>query len=496
MILNRLTRYTGLLAILLVAFFTASCGGGGGGSGVATDAGAGSVTLLITDAPADDYDEINVTFTRAELLSEEGRVLLFSGVKTVDLLDLQAHSDLFSVTTGVPAGTYEKIRLTVRDIELVTKDADGNVIESINADVVANGKLDLNPRGSFTVADGGSLVVELDMDANALHITQTGNGRVIVRPVVFVNVLSDVFDGKLVRYSGTVESRDDVAWTFELCNTTLSWKRHSDDDDDDDGTRCLTVQVDEQTSLFDADGTPTTFDMIMVGERATAIGRLTGMQTTYQDQDDHYYALTLLAEVVELAPAGWFAAFKGLTRSLPATNEDAFDLELASGQGFAAGDVVPVWLRPEAKLYSMTGEPIEVQDFELGVRTVAEGLMLLSEPESPYIRPNLVFHVLDDAETLEGRLDPATIDVDLRTLSLTVDSLVRCVRVSADAVILLLTDMSTALETEHLSLAELAALSGLYDAQLSGEEATDGCFVAERMILSAAPPPPDPMPVL
>ena len=77
-----------------------SCGGGGGGGGdsvvdaagdVAT-ADKGTVTLLVTDAPTDDFKEINLTILKAELLCDSGNQVLFSGVKEFDLLRLDGRN--------------------------------------------------------------------------------------------------------------------------------------------------------------------------------------------------------------------------------------------------------------------------------------------------------------------------------------------------------------------------------------------------------------------
>jgi hypothetical protein len=52
-----------------------------------------------------------------------------------------------------------------------------------------SGKIDLNPRGPFTVTPGGTLSVRLDMDANkAIHVHPSKPGWYIFRPVVFVDI--------------------------------------------------------------------------------------------------------------------------------------------------------------------------------------------------------------------------------------------------------------------------------------------------------------------
>ena len=110
----------------LVALLVVACGGGSGGSS-AVSGGTGSVAIAMTDGAAEDFDEINVTVVKIELLSDSGRVTIYAGNKTFNLLDLADKAELFAIRDGVPAGRYSKIRLTLTGIELVKKDADGKV---------------------------------------------------------------------------------------------------------------------------------------------------------------------------------------------------------------------------------------------------------------------------------------------------------------------------------------------------------------------------------
>ena len=213
--LYRLFRF---MAIPVISLFLFACGGGGGGDSTATGtvspAGTGTVTLLVTDAPSDDFSAINLTVTQAELISDQGSVVLFSGIKTFDLLQLATATEIFSVT-DVPAGSYDKIRLTLTDIELVMKDGS----PSMYPDLPGNGKLDLNPRGSFDVAAGDSLMLQLDMDAEkSIKVTGTGNAmKYQFRPVVFVKIVNNSADTKLVRLQGEAYNLDYTGGSFDLC---------------------------------------------------------------------------------------------------------------------------------------------------------------------------------------------------------------------------------------------------------------------------------------
>jgi hypothetical protein len=118
-----------LLAGLLLALLLSPCGGSSSGGSNPATAGTGSVALALTDAPAVEFQEINIAVVKAELLSEEGHITVFEGHKEFNLLDL-TDARVFAVHDHAPAGEYSKIRLTVSEMELVRTDADGNVIET------------------------------------------------------------------------------------------------------------------------------------------------------------------------------------------------------------------------------------------------------------------------------------------------------------------------------------------------------------------------------
>ena len=132
---TKTNRYGYSLVILLFLAALTGCGGGGSSSGSTSTAGTGTVGLTLTDAPTDDLDAVNVTIVKAELLSDSGRVTIFQGKETVNLLDYRSDARFLSLAPNVPAGTYEKIRLTLSDIELV-KCEDGAVIQPVDVDDV------------------------------------------------------------------------------------------------------------------------------------------------------------------------------------------------------------------------------------------------------------------------------------------------------------------------------------------------------------------------
>ncbi|MDH3283033.1 MAG: DUF4382 domain-containing protein, partial [Gammaproteobacteria bacterium] len=199
------------LALLVSALL--GCAAEGDNSASPAERPTGTVNILFTDAPSDDFSAINVTISRIELLpfndddadsdtdaddsdlsSNDGdsdsdrpnrRAMLFSGDATFDLLRLENFTNLFSITPNVPSGEYRKIRLTVSALELI--DADTGL--PILLDVPGNGKIDLLSRSPFLVEPDTTLLVTIDIDAKrSIHVSADDEDGYRFRPVVFVSV--------------------------------------------------------------------------------------------------------------------------------------------------------------------------------------------------------------------------------------------------------------------------------------------------------------------
>lgn len=254
-----------ILAMALVLPFT-GCGGGGGSStgdtSGASSGETGTVALMLTDGPADDYDHIWITISRATLLTEEGesQVVIFEPDQPVeyDLLNLRPENEedageLLTVE-AVPVGMYAKIRLEVENVRGETVLPDGSVeVESFR---LPSGKIDLNPRGQFYVAADKTIAITLDIDCDkSIHIS--GN-KVNFRPVVFVSIESvDQFD-RCPRFlhgsvSALIYGEDEVTPVgFELSIT--------------DSGKTLDINIDESTVIIDASGAIANALALMVGD--------------------------------------------------------------------------------------------------------------------------------------------------------------------------------------------------------------------------------------
>lgn len=184
-----------------IAIFLGGCGGSSGGgdgsSGVSdSSSGTGTVSVLLTDGPADDYENIWIWVTEVSLIPPEGDgdrapVVIFQSSEgyKVDLLDYRDKDFLLTVNGDVAVGVYEKVRLGVSKIESKAKEE----FQGVSCDgkwKLPSGKIDLNPRGSFKVEPGETLSIRLDIDANkSINLHTAGqSGKCIFRPVVFVDI--------------------------------------------------------------------------------------------------------------------------------------------------------------------------------------------------------------------------------------------------------------------------------------------------------------------
>jgi hypothetical protein len=203
----------GVVLGLLALVGLPACGESGSGNAPA----AGTVTLAMTDAPADELTALTVTIDSATLIGEDGPVsipLPDGAPITLNILDLDGINQILA-TASVPAGRYAKLRLEIRDATVTWPD---ETVEPVT--IVANGKVDLNFQGHIEVLDGGSVTIQLDFSAeDSLKLTETGNGRLILRPQIFVNTglaAGDPDNPLIDDLRGVVASVDAAARTFEL----------------------------------------------------------------------------------------------------------------------------------------------------------------------------------------------------------------------------------------------------------------------------------------
>lgn len=479
----RLRPCLALFSVILFSLLLASCGGGGGGGGGSASvapAGTGGVALLLTDGPASDFDEINIDVIRAELFCDSGRYTLFrdSNGKTFNLLELEDDGRIFAIREGIPAGRCNKIRLTLTGIELVKKDDNGNITEKAYPKLPGNGKLDLVPRGDFLVTSGRTILVQIDMDAGkSIHIVGTGSGKYQFRPVVFVDIISNLFPGKLVRAHGVIDDIDNDDGEFELCNLEISLLR---DDSTLQRHGCIEVSVVNATSIFDEDGLPARFRDLKEGEEATVYGRLEREDDDHDDDDNSRELddLELVASVIELGPEGTFLTLKGTGRSSVDSGNDEFLMEIAPNQGFGSGTVVSVLIQDGTKIVNRRGKVLGPDDIDSGVAMRVDGVLdTTTDPDT--LRAALIVLDMDAArqERISGTIG-SNPDGSCGLTLMTDTGDISVKTRNANAFLVTATDGNGS--SEPIPVNDL--VSG-QTADMYGEsDPSDGCFDAETII--------------
>lgn len=264
-------RKKNILSILLgaaLALLLVGCGGGGGTGDTpsATATGAtGQVALMLTDGPADDYDQILITIRQVQLLPTDGSdpVVVFNPDEPVvyDLLDLRPQDDedggALLAVGDVPAGSYSKIRLVVDSVV--------GVQGAVNIDFkLSSGKIDLNPQGSFEVEAGVTLAVTLDIDCDkSIHVS--GNHKNF-RPVVFVDIERahpDFHCPRVVQGDIAALAYGEDGETVVGFDMTLNR-----------GKVTIPVLLDEASVIIDDQGDVADAQMLAVGDAVSVRGRL------------------------------------------------------------------------------------------------------------------------------------------------------------------------------------------------------------------------------
>ncbi len=362
---SRTRAFSLLCSVFALALWLSACGNGGGSSPAPGSAsgGNGSVAVLMTDGPDSEFDEINVSVTRIELLSEAGRVTIFEGERTFDLLRLSEVSNFFVLAEGVPAGPYNKIRMTLGDLELVRKNDQGDVIETFHPKLPGNRKLDLNPRMPFSVVAGATLSLEIDMDAKkSIHIVGTGADKYQFRPVVFVRILDASVPGKIMRLEGMVDGAPNGD-AFKLCLG-------------DGASLCVEVHVDGDTALFNDQAIAIGLDGLGDGDSVVVYARFRPDDDSPANDadDDTEDDFDVDALVVEVGPPGTFVALTGTASDVATNNIFPFVIDPAQA-GLDAGTTVQVELQAATRIFSKEADVLDASAIADGVTGTASGLL-------------------------------------------------------------------------------------------------------------------------
>jgi hypothetical protein len=455
-------RFLSALAGLAIIVLIASCSGGGGGDGSGPSgfnappaaSGPASVSVLLTDASSDDYDAAIATITCVKLIGENGQQEIFSGSATVDLLKLRDFVELVTVNENVEPDVISKIRLCLSSLILVKYDNDGEIEKEDIVDLVANGKMDLLLAEKVAILPGEKYYISFDFDMDkSLKIIETGNGKIKVRPVIFVHVgrLPGFKEG-LTRIFGEVtrlaEAEDFPV--LQICSSRLMATPFGMDDEVDLPERCVKVVLDGRTGVFSPDGLPLRADTgcllydtdrcLMIGDLVTIVGFLglededgegptpklfslddSTLMKKDHDSDSHADSdsdsdsdsdggdrppvpdldFVLRAIVIENGPMGTFARLRGELLS-EVGMDDQYKFLVGPQQGFGPDTMMLGQLYPTSRIFKFDGTEIRRQELMAGDGALVDGVVILSGPSEPMEPEPVAGEEAEDANVLRS----------------------------------------------------------------------------------------------
>lgn len=470
-----------LCAVALLALLS-GCGGGGGGLDpiggegppVADDGSAtGSLGITVGDNPARDFDEILITVNSVAIIGDddEDPLLLSEEPFTFDLLALEAATELLLAVDDVPVGSYNKIRLQLDSIVLNQLDEDGEVTRSENARLVANGKLDLNPRGPFEIAEGRVVIVQLDIRAGPAFLITPGAGPIIFRPVVFVDILGDADVRRITFLTGRIQlladPEDENA--FELCDARALTGRGAGDRQLGECRRIdLASAEDEETVFFDRDGNPIEFGAVDDQAPAIVAGRLLAVDGR----------LGFEALMVQLGERSDFKRIRGVLADDLA--DDRFRLRDRSDPEHEG---LFVQVQPGALLFDQRGELLDTSVLTEGTRVRAMGLLIpgSGDEETRLLATAIAVEVEpadeDEQTTLRGQItaiDDNRIDLMLE------EGGTGCAVFSNETTF---TEVTTTEDGQSVTNVTAEALAVEQLIEVIGTEGENGCVAAMEIII-------------
>ena len=224
--LGKLRKTTGWglawLGLAALALF-ASCSATSTGIG-----GTGSLNVLVTDSPSDDWQEFTVTLTAITLHNQltkqwTDNLLVLDpnnpNSGKLNLIDLAGVATILSHST-IPAGSYDRLKITINTdpTTMTLIDDSGSAVPAANiviADPSGKGeiKLDLSPPVSVDANGVANLQVDFDLAHPMAIILQ--NGQVVVNLVLrHKAVPQNLFDLQFARTLGTIKSADTATSSF------------------------------------------------------------------------------------------------------------------------------------------------------------------------------------------------------------------------------------------------------------------------------------------
>lgn len=379
-----------IITLFMLIFY--GCNGGGGGSSPTT----GTLTIAITDASIDDYDEALLEVSSITLIGSGGQETeLLDDSQTIDLLKLRNVSELLLRKT-LTARSISKIRLGVDSITLNKLDMSGDITD-FDSPPVPTRKIDLNPQGSLEVRAGEDLLVMLDVDLdNSIKINETGNEQVRFRPLVKITA---GISG-LVRLYGTYTVDGD---STSICDL----QRVSDADDTFEVLNMCVVLDETNTNYFGITGLPLNPDDpsdpadLMEPEKISVYG-------SYVESDD---GPILMAEIIARGTGNRGESFRTLDGIVTTPwNSDSQRFEVAVTEETN----VVVELSDGGKVFNLDGEVLDpMTAIAVDARSEARGAWTEVTNEDSWLQAFVAFVSEDtgnDNASGEIRMDDGIVE--------------------------------------------------------------------------------------
>lgn len=174
-------RTLSLVAIpaLTTLALSLACGGSSSTSVTPTPAATGATSIILTDAPSDQWSAIEVVVTKVTLLNKTDHtkeVVAFEGATAkINLVDLDSVGELLA-TAQIPVGTYDALRVTIDPTSVTLVKADGTTVPSSQVHVAGASVL-VGLSTDLVVTATGSNAVQIDFDlGHPLFLVQLPNG--------------------------------------------------------------------------------------------------------------------------------------------------------------------------------------------------------------------------------------------------------------------------------------------------------------------------------
>jgi hypothetical protein len=356
-----------LLVLLAPVFITACNSSDSASSGdIATGFESGEVTLLVTDAPNSEFDEVNVWTDSMSLVGDGHDARLLNKETKIKLLDLRNSFARLS-KAKVRAGKYRKFRMSVKRVELIKRDAEGNIAERIIPKLEQK-MLEFNTQAEVAVHKRSRHMMKLDVDADkSVQFDSATNGYIfrtwarcdvtklpdapadepVEEPVVVTPVL--------MNEKGV--ARTVLTDSFELCNP-------------DDLTDCEQVNVGPNTVIMSSDIQVADMSVVAENTLLQVIGHL----------DVNTGAINALHVVMDSSRLNSFSGvFSGDVVN------DSINMNVTAGSSTGTYPVTPASL---PGIYDSDGNVLDISALGDGVN--AEVIGLLNTFPSFVLRPAVV----------------------------------------------------------------------------------------------------------